>query len=315
MEEPNKVTAKIQPGDTAKIHYRGRLKDGTVFESTQGGRPLLLTIGEKQTSPAFEQAVLEMKPGEKKNLVIPAAKAYGPYRPGWVMIVNRSQLPRDMRPAVGQELQVQTQDGRAVNARITQVSDDSVTMDGNHPLAGQDLIYDIHFLGVSNVRTLTYSQFKALSEKDAYYEADRWDYFQKVIEIIHHLPIKTVLELGPYKRTIVEGADAMDVVDALPNLTYCHNAAETPWPISDDRYDLFIALQVWEHLRGKQKEAFQEVQRIAKMAILSFPLNWDCPGNCHHGITEETIAEWTLNTPPMEKILVGIRIIYCFRFR
>lgn len=173
-------------------------------------------------------------------------------------------------------------------------------------------------------KPITHFEFEKIEKNDPYYSR-RWNYYKQVIDIIKTLSFRSVLELGPYKRSIVHGADVMDKRSVLPNLTYGHDATQIPWPIKDKKYDLFIALQVWEHLKGKQREAFHEVIRVSKMAILSFPLNWHCPGNCHHGITQEKIADWTCNKVPTKKIKVGnwfnqfidrnLRIIYLFKFK
>lgn len=168
------------------------------------------------------------------------------------------------------------------------------------------------------VEPLTFAEFKKMKERyplylGSYYK-DRWSYIKEVIAIIKRERPKKVLELGAYAVPIVKGSDTMDKEIAHPKLTYHHDATKFPWPIKEAGYDLFIALQVWEHLEDKQKEAFKEVMRVSKAAILSFPYKWDIPGDCHHGIDDEKIAEWTLHVEPEEKITVADRIIYFFRF-
>lgn len=175
--------------------------------------------------------------------------------------------------------------------------------------------------------TATFADFEKKSSKDKYYAKSaksHWECYREVIKIIKNLDFNSVLELGPYKIPVIKNADIMDKWPKAPRLTIFHDATQTPWPIKDKQYDLFIALQVWEHLKGKQKQAFKEVMRISKMAILSFPLNWNVPGNCHHNITEEKIAQWTLGVKPEKKIIAGnfirkllnqnLRIIYFFKF-
>ena len=98
-------------------------------------------------------------------------------------------------------------------------------------------------------------------------------YFKEVIDSIKKEPPKSALELGPDNFPIVRQSDSMDKNGWLPRLTYHHDATKFPWPIKDSKYGLFIALQVWEHLQDKQKEAFREVMRIPRRAILSFPYN------------------------------------------
>lgn len=163
---------------------------------------------------------------------------------------------------------------------------------------------------------MTKSEFDELKKRYGYF-GDRWRYFKEVINLIKEEKFDSVLELGPAKKSIVKFADVMDFSgDKIPNLKYKWDATKTPWPIEDKKYDLFIALQVWEHLyekkKGpcwegpKQREAFREVMRISKNAILSFPFEWHCPRSCpsHHNITKKKIAEWTLNVKPVKKIRV-----------
>lgn len=151
------------------------------------------------------------------------------------------------------------------------------------------------------MKIMTYQEFKELSKKDRYLKR-WWHYYKKVIALLQTISFESCLKLGAYKQAIVHGADVIDKRRHVAHLTYQHDVTEIPWPIADAQYDLFIALQVWEHLEGKQQVAFGEVMRIAKMAVLSFPLEWHCPGNVHHGITEETIAAWTLQVRPVRKI-------------
>ena len=164
------------------------------------------------------------------------------------------------------------------------------------------------------VRTITKQELEEASKLDSYYDG-RWPYFEKVIEIVEREKPRYVLELGPYKMPIVKDSDIMDMKQNVENLTYLHDATQTPWPIEDKKYDMFIALQVWEHLEGKEREAFEQVMRVSKSAILSFPYMWNCPQEpSHHMIDARKIAEWTLNVSPKEVIEVGIRIIYFFKF-
>ena len=161
--------------------------------------------------------------------------------------------------------------------------------------------------------TITCIETIKLAEKKPYY-VGRWEYFSKVIELVVKEKPTKVLELGPFRSPIVKNSDTMDMDSTLPNITYYHDATKTPYPIEDSAYDMFIALQVWEHLDGKQRDAFKEVMRISKMAILSFPYKWNWPGNCHHNIDENVIADWTLHIQPEQIIKVENRIIYFFRF-
>jgi peptidylprolyl isomerase len=140
--------AQAKKGDTVKVHYTGKLVDGTVFDSSHGREPLQFTIGEGQVIPGFEEAVTGMSPEESRTAEIPAAKAYGDRHEEMVMEVPRNQVPTDIEPEIGQRLQVGTPSGQPVVVTITEVSDASITLDANPPLAGKDLIFDIELLEI-----------------------------------------------------------------------------------------------------------------------------------------------------------------------
>jgi peptidylprolyl isomerase len=140
--------AQAQNGDTVKVHYTGKLEDGTQFDSSVNGDPLEFTLGEGRIIPGFEQAVLGMNPGDSKTIDIPADQAYGPYREELLMVVDREQLPPTIDPQVGQQLQVRQGD-EAFVVQITDVSDSDVTLDRNHPLAGEDLTFDIQLVEIA----------------------------------------------------------------------------------------------------------------------------------------------------------------------
>ncbi len=139
---------QVKLGDTVKIHYTGRLDDGTVFKSSTEGEPLKLTMGKSRLIPAFEQTVIGMKPGESRTVRIAASEAYGPRYEELVVAVERSKFPEEIKPYVGMELDIHQQDGRVFPARVTEVSEQSVTLDANHPLAGKDVIFDIELLEI-----------------------------------------------------------------------------------------------------------------------------------------------------------------------
>lgn len=135
--------AQAQNGDTVKVHYTGKLDDGTIFDTSADREPLQFTIGEGQLIPDFEQAVVGMKPGESKTVQIPSDNAYGPHHEEMVMAVDRKEFPDDLEPKVDQMLQVRQQDGHTFAVKVTDVSETKVTLDANHPLAGKDLTFDI----------------------------------------------------------------------------------------------------------------------------------------------------------------------------
>jgi peptidylprolyl isomerase len=140
---------QAKPGDTVKIHYTGKLDDGTVFDSSVNREPLEFTLSSGQVIPGFDQAVLGMSPGETKTEKIPMDQAYGPYREDMVVEVSREQMPAELQPEVGQQLQVQQPNGQVIPVVITDVSDNSVTLDANHPLAGEDLTFEIQLVDIS----------------------------------------------------------------------------------------------------------------------------------------------------------------------
>jgi peptidylprolyl isomerase len=143
------MTDKAKSGDTVKVHYTGKLEDGTVFDTSVEDEPLEFTLGSGMLIPGFEQAVVGMAPGESKVEKITAEQAYGPYMPEMVMQVDRDTIPADFEPEVGQQLEIQRSSGEIIPVVITDVSDATVTLDANHPLAGMDLIFEIQLLEIA----------------------------------------------------------------------------------------------------------------------------------------------------------------------
>ena len=141
--------AQAKTGDTVKVHYTGKLDDGTIFDTSAESEPLEFTIGEGQLIPDFEQAVVGMNPGEAKTVQIPSDKAYGPHHEQMVMVVDRSAFPVELEPKVDQRLQVRQQDGQEFAVTVTDVTESKVTLDANHPLAGKDLTFDIQLTEIA----------------------------------------------------------------------------------------------------------------------------------------------------------------------
>ncbi|MBD3320846.1 MAG: peptidylprolyl isomerase [Chitinivibrionales bacterium] len=135
--------SKAKQGDTVKVMYTGKLEDGTVFDKNSEENLLEFTIGQNKVIPGFEQAIVDMEVGEKKNVKIGSDNAYGPYNKEAVIETSRSVLPENIDPKVGQRLQAQDKGGNPFVVTITQLTDNSVTLDGNHPLAGKDLDFEI----------------------------------------------------------------------------------------------------------------------------------------------------------------------------
>lgn len=140
--------AQVRNGNTVQVHYTGRLEDGWVFDSSVERGPLQFQLGVGQMIPGFEKAVLGMKVGEKKTVTIPSDEAYGPRRDDMVVEVPREQLPSDITPEVGLLLETTRPDGGTIIVIITKVTDTTVTIDANHPLAGKDLIFEIELVKI-----------------------------------------------------------------------------------------------------------------------------------------------------------------------
>jgi len=135
-------------GDTVKIHYMGKLEDGTVFDSSQERHPLQFTIGKGQVIAGFEQAIVGMSIGESKTTRIPVELGYGPRRDDMVVTVDRSQFPADLNVKVGQRLEVTQTNDQVVLVTVTQATDSTLTLDSNHPLAGKVLTFDLQLIGI-----------------------------------------------------------------------------------------------------------------------------------------------------------------------
>jgi FKBP-type peptidyl-prolyl cis-trans isomerase 2 len=141
---------RAKTGDTVSVHYTGKLTDGTVFDSSAQRDPLEFTIGERQVIAGFEQAVEGMTTGEKKTVQIPPEEAYGPHHAELVFQVERENLPTELEPEVGQRLAFQRPDGQTVPLTVTEVSPSGVTLDANHPLAGEELTFELELIGVNS---------------------------------------------------------------------------------------------------------------------------------------------------------------------
>lgn len=136
-------------GDTVKIHYIGKLADGTVFDTSDDKDPLQFTVGSGQVIPGFDEAVTGMTVGETKTTEIPCAKAYGPRNDNLVIVVDKKQVPPELKPEVGQRLEVGSPSGELLAVTVIEVSDENLTLDANPPLAGEDLTFDIELLEIA----------------------------------------------------------------------------------------------------------------------------------------------------------------------
>ena len=139
---------QIKDGDTVKVHYTGKLNDGTVFDSSLEREPLELTIGAGQLIAGFEKALVGMEPEQSKTINIKAADAYGPFNDDAVMKVDRKELPADLKLEEGLQLNMQNPQGGSVVVTVTGFSETEVTLDANHPLAGKDLNFDLQIVSI-----------------------------------------------------------------------------------------------------------------------------------------------------------------------
>jgi peptidylprolyl isomerase len=133
----------VKKGDTVRIQYRGKLEDGTVFDTSEGGSPLEFKVGDGEFLPGLEKGVVGMNVGESKTIRIPAKEGYGLHKEERIFEWDRSRLPGGSDISVGQQLQMYRADGMPIMVTVVGFSDATVTMDCNHPLAGKNLIFDI----------------------------------------------------------------------------------------------------------------------------------------------------------------------------
>ncbi|WP_299667225.1 peptidylprolyl isomerase [uncultured Ruegeria sp.] len=139
----------IKQGDTVRIHYTGTLLDGKVFDSSDGRDPLEFAVGSGQIIAGLDAALPGMETGEKKRVEIACVDAYGPINPGMRQQIPREGIPDDIPLEPGTQLQMQAPDGQAIPVTVVEVDEATVTMDANHPLAGQDLIFDIEIVSIN----------------------------------------------------------------------------------------------------------------------------------------------------------------------
>ncbi|OGR18326.1 MAG: peptidylprolyl isomerase [Desulfobacterales bacterium GWB2_56_26] len=140
---------QARKGDNVKVHYTGRLDDGTVFDSSEGREPLGFAVGSGQVIAGFDEAVMGMTVGESKVVHIPVEKAYGARKEELVMIVPVEQVPPDLDPEVGMRLEVGGANGEIMRVVVTEITDSHITLDANPPLAGKDLTFTLELIECS----------------------------------------------------------------------------------------------------------------------------------------------------------------------
>ncbi|MBT8320310.1 MAG: peptidylprolyl isomerase [Eudoraea sp.] len=140
--------SKVKANDTIQVHYTGKLTNGQVFDSTEARGPLKVTLGQGSLIPGFEYGLVDMAVNEKKTITIPKEEAYGEVREDLFQAIKNEELPETIKPEVGMGLVAQGQDGTERQLRVAEVNDDHIVVDANHPLAGQDLIFELEVVEI-----------------------------------------------------------------------------------------------------------------------------------------------------------------------
>jgi peptidylprolyl isomerase len=139
---------QAQYGDTVTVHYTGRLENGDVFAESQGAEPIEITIGDGQYIPGFERGVVGMKVGETKTVTLDPEEAFGTRHDELVIKVARNQFPERLLPAIGQQFQIRQEGGEPLEVTVSDLDEETVTLDANHPLAGYTLTFNIQLVAV-----------------------------------------------------------------------------------------------------------------------------------------------------------------------
>ena len=138
--------SEAKRGDNVKVHYTGKLGDGTIFDSSDGGEPLEFALGSGQVIQGFDEGVVGMKVGESKVVEIPVAKAYGERNPEMVIQAPIEQVPPDLNPELGMRLEMGGANGEILRVVVVEIADTHITLDANPPLAGEDLTFEIELV-------------------------------------------------------------------------------------------------------------------------------------------------------------------------
>lgn len=141
--------SKVKQNDTVELHYTGKLEDGQVFDSSVQREPLKVTLGQGMLIPGFENGIIGMEVNEKKTINIPKTEAYGEVREELFHKIEKEQLPQDIEPKVGMGLVAQNEDGSERQLRVSEVQDNFIIVDANHPLAGKDLVFDLELIAIN----------------------------------------------------------------------------------------------------------------------------------------------------------------------
>jgi FKBP-type peptidyl-prolyl cis-trans isomerase 2 len=145
---------QVKKGDKIKVHYHGRLENGETFDKSEGRAPLEFEVGSGQVIKGFDDGVTGMAVGDKKTIHIPFMEAYGPANPDMIIEMPNDRFPQDMEVEVGMPLLMSDGQGQQFQVVVTEVKDNAVILDANHPLAGKDLIFDLELVEISGASPL-----------------------------------------------------------------------------------------------------------------------------------------------------------------
>ena len=140
--------SRVKENDTVKVHYTGKLNNGQVFDSSLERDPIEVTLGQGQLIPGFEKELVDMEVKEKKTITVPKKEAYGDIMEELFHEIKKAELPEDIKPEIGMMLVAQNPDGTENQLRITDVKEESIVIDANHVLAGQDLIFELELVAI-----------------------------------------------------------------------------------------------------------------------------------------------------------------------
>ena len=140
--------SQVKGNNTVKVNYTGKLSNGQIFDTSEGKEPIEFTLGLGRLIPGLEKGIIDMKLNEKKSISVAKEEAYGEVNPSLIQEVNKKDLPQDMEPKVGMGLVSKSPEGQEINLMVAEVKEDTIIIDGNHPLAGHDLIFEIEVLEI-----------------------------------------------------------------------------------------------------------------------------------------------------------------------
>ncbi|MGJ8745159.1 FKBP-type peptidyl-prolyl cis-trans isomerase [Polaribacter sp.] len=141
--------SQVKENNTIKVNYTGKLTDGQIFDTSEGKEPVEFVLGQGRLIPGFEKGLIDMKLNEKKTITIAKEDAYGDVNENLIQEVAKTQLPQDMEPQVGMGLVSTSPEGQEINLMVVEVKEESIVVDGNHPLAGRDLIFDLEVVEIT----------------------------------------------------------------------------------------------------------------------------------------------------------------------